>query len=366
MKATATIRRLTRTTTVALFLAFSFISGAQAQVTIDQSYIESFVGQVFDVDQYLAAENDAALDPLIAASGENQTWDFSTLSYADTMGGSYHFMTMPAETPLADDAAYASADYVIEGTFSESVGETESDSTFWTYHSANADSASSHGGVFIYQTDVDGDGESPDTLAFAFDPPRKNLVFPLTYGTTWQQTTTSSFGSTTTTDYEVDGYGTVIAPGGETNQCLRIRSQDEGGLTVSYEFICEGGAFSATLSETSAGGVSFTDGSVTLWSVSSAVARDEVDAPERYRLTLDGPNPFTERTSATLHLDRSETVQVALYDLTGRLVQQVASGRLPAGVHPVEIAGTGLASGTYVLRAEAGGIVRSELIVRVR
>lgn len=366
MTASATISQFFKTTSAALVALLLLATGAHAQVTLDQSHIESLVGQVYDVDEYVAADFDEALVTLVSLSGENQTWDFRTVSYADTVDASFHIMMMPAQTPLADDAAFASADYVIENIITEIVDGTETDSTFWTYHSVNADSASSHGGVYIFTTDIDEDGVAPDTVTTTYNPPRKELVFPLSYGTTWQQTADVSGGGGITTSYEVDAYGTVIAPNGETSECLRIKKEYDQFTTVSYEFVCEDSNISASLSSLTSGGLTIASGSISVWTLASAVARDEVAAPGGYRLTLDGSNPFSDRTRVTLHLDRSETVQMALYDMAGRLVRQLEAGRLPAGTHPVEIDGRDLSSGTYLLRAEAGGIVRSELLVRVR
>lgn len=97
------------------------------------------------------------------------------------------------------------------------------------------------------------------------------------------------------------------------------------------------------------------------------VGRGEVgERPASFAVSAAYPNPFRDRTVLSLHLDRSQPVTATLFDVRGRRVRTVRDGRLPAGVHVLEIDGTGLPSGPYVLRISGRDVVRTQVVTRVR
>ena len=72
------------------------------------------------------------------------------------------------------------------------------------------------------------------------------------------------------------------------------------------------------------------------------------------------PNPFNPRTTIGYHLDRQQTVRVAVFDLSGRRVAVLVDQLHEAGKHTViwsgcDAGGRQLASGTYVVRIETPG-----------
>ncbi len=75
------------------------------------------------------------------------------------------------------------------------------------------------------------------------------------------------------------------------------------------------------------------------------------------RLWPVAPNPFNPRTAIGFTLARDTRVEVAVYDVRGRLVRRVLDGTLEAGAHPVAATwdgnddqGRAAPSGTYFLR----------------
>jgi len=78
-------------------------------------------------------------------------------------------------------------------------------------------------------------------------------------------------------------------------------------------------------------------------------------------------NPFnsstTIRFSTPLKLGGTE---VAVYDLSGRLVRSLFEGRVEAGEHTVVFDGEGLAAGIYLIKMESRGRVevRKALLIR--
>jgi len=97
--------------------------------------------------------------------------------------------------------------------------------------------------------------------------------------------------------------------------------------------------------------------------VLATVTQGTVDAPVlarlRPRLLPAYPNPFNPATTVRFELPAPQEIALRLYDLQGRLVRTLAAGSYGAGPHALPWDGTDdtgrrVASGTYVLRLEAG------------
>lgn len=78
------------------------------------------------------------------------------------------------------------------------------------------------------------------------------------------------------------------------------------------------------------------------------------------------PNPFNPTTQISFTLPEAGSVRLAVYDLTGRLVQLVMDSSLPAGVHSARFDGSNLASGRYLYRLETPtkSITKSMLLLK--
>jgi hypothetical protein len=77
------------------------------------------------------------------------------------------------------------------------------------------------------------------------------------------------------------------------------------------------------------------------------------------------PNPFNPKTTVSYDLPRAEHVRITVHAVDGRRVATLVDGQREAGRHEVvwqgfDDAGRRVASGTYLMRMEAGG----ELFVR--
>jgi len=81
---------------------------------------------------------------------------------------------------------------------------------------------------------------------------------------------------------------------------------------------------------------------------------DNLGMPDEYALSQNYPNPFNPETSINFELPAEGYVTLKIYDLLGREIRTLISGELNAGYHSVRFAGTGLASGVYVYRLNAG------------
>ncbi|NNE43027.1 MAG: T9SS type A sorting domain-containing protein, partial [Gemmatimonadetes bacterium] len=95
-------------------------------------------------------------------------------------------------------------------------------------------------------------------------------------------------------------------------------------------------------------------------SLSPNIAAPGVSAiagPE-FGLAAPRPNPATGPVRISFALDRETDVRLAVFDIRGRLVETLRSGRFAAGSYDVAIDASRLSSGVYLYRLDAGA--RSE------
>lgn len=76
--------------------------------------------------------------------------------------------------------------------------------------------------------------------------------------------------------------------------------------------------------------------------------------PMGYALLGAYPNPFNPTTAISYQISAVSFVNLAVYNISGRMVTEVVNGWRDAGVHEVTFDGSSLASGIYVYRLEAG------------
>ncbi len=95
-----------------------------------------------------------------------------------------------------------------------------------------------------------------------------------------------------------------------------------------------------------------------------SVEPDEL--PETVRLAQNYPNPFNPTTSITYELPSPGPVRLEVFDATGRSVAVLADGVQPAGRHSVRFDASGLPSGLYVYRLQAGGAALTRKMTLIR
>jgi len=78
--------------------------------------------------------------------------------------------------------------------------------------------------------------------------------------------------------------------------------------------------------------------------------------PTAYALRQNYPNPFNPTTDIVFDLPRSGAVRLAVYDLSGRLVETLVQQTLPIGQYRVTFSAPDLASGIYICRLDAGSV----------
>jgi hypothetical protein len=66
------------------------------------------------------------------------------------------------------------------------------------------------------------------------------------------------------------------------------------------------------------------------------------------------PNPFNPSTTLTFTLPKAARTKLRIYDVAGRVVQSLDAKLFNAGVNQLSFDGSGLPSGVYFARLDAG------------
>jgi hypothetical protein len=81
--------------------------------------------------------------------------------------------------------------------------------------------------------------------------------------------------------------------------------------------------------------------------------------PTDFQLCSNFPNPFNPSTMIVFYLPRAEFVTLKVYDMTGRMIEELIRGQVPSGEHRLQWSAQGLASGVYLCRMESRGFAQT-------
>jgi len=93
---------------------------------------------------------------------------------------------------------------------------------------------------------------------------------------------------------------------------------------------------------------------------------DVVATPDNFGIVSAFPNPFNNHTRITYNLPEAQKVDLALFDLSGRRVLDIASGSHKAGHYSVTIEGSDLTSGIYIAQCKSGLKTSQRKIILVK
>lgn len=90
------------------------------------------------------------------------------------------------------------------------------------------------------------------------------------------------------------------------------------------------------------------------------------DAPGRFFLHPNFPNPFNPVTLIQYEVPATAHVRIRVFDLLGRLVATLVDRPVSAGLHRTPFDAANLPSGVYVYRMEAGAFVRTRQMILLK
>jgi photosystem II stability/assembly factor-like uncharacterized protein len=88
--------------------------------------------------------------------------------------------------------------------------------------------------------------------------------------------------------------------------------------------------------------------------------------PVEFSLSQNHPNPFNPSTTIRYGLPARSRVALAVFNTLGQQVEQLVNGDIEAGYHEVKFDGSGLSSGVYFYRIEAGSFVQTRKLLLIR
>jgi len=98
----------------------------------------------------------------------------------------------------------------------------------------------------------------------------------------------------------------------------------------------------------------------------SDIVEVTVDAPLTFALEQNQPNPFNPTTVISYNLPMNANVKLTVYDALGKEVTKLVSGMQTAGNYKINFNGSGLASGVYYYRIQAGDIVQTKKMILMK
>ncbi len=369
-----------RTLLLSLFLlalyAFT-LHAVQAQPVLESTTLVQLQNKRDDQRRYHVLDTYVEqLTPLFELTGENQTWDFSTLAYEDTsFGVPITYLSYREDLPGATH--FSDATMVL----------LSADSTY-TYMRLQQD------GMYWL-------GVASDT--FVVRAPRPYLFYklPLTYQTSWsttidldslqfygfdayRDTTGLLTGDQIRIEWSVDGYGTLVTPAGSA-PCLRLTQKFIYiGLSAPFPAELEVGRNvtfitppDLQLSAFIAGGLKISTGFPPTYSIvplsgyyathtyTALTASESEFLPESFTLEAY-PAPAREVAYVRVNLARGTPLTVHLYNLLGQKLSTMQKDWLPAGIHTLKLPLSDLAPGVYLLRVQTNTASRSTTLMHVR
>ena len=90
------------------------------------------------------------------------------------------------------------------------------------------------------------------------------------------------------------------------------------------------------------------------------------EPPHEFALKGAAPNPFNATTVLSYELRVPSQVRLTIWDTAGRLVATLADEWQTAGIHTATFDGTGLSSGIYLAKLEAGEFTATQKLVLLK
>jgi len=100
--------------------------------------------------------------------------------------------------------------------------------------------------------------------------------------------------------------------------------------------------------------------------VPTSIEDSENELPTTRTLLPAYPNPFNPTTILRFELNTPQPVRLSVYDLLGREIAVLVDQLMPAGLHQSRFDATGLSSGVYITRLQAGNQVQTGKLMLIK
>jgi len=93
---------------------------------------------------------------------------------------------------------------------------------------------------------------------------------------------------------------------------------------------------------------------------------ENIETPDSYSLKQNYPNPFNPSTRISFTIPKNEFVNITVYDVSGRIVQEILNSRMKAGDYTFEFNGSELSTGAYFYRIRAGDFSETKKMILLK
>lgn len=100
--------------------------------------------------------------------------------------------------------------------------------------------------------------------------------------------------------------------------------------------------------------------------VPTSIDNADNELPTGITLLPAYPNPFNPTTTLRFELNTPQPVRLSVYDLLGREIAVLVDQLMPAGLHQSRFDATGLSSGVYITRLQAGSQVQTGKLMLIK
>jgi len=88
--------------------------------------------------------------------------------------------------------------------------------------------------------------------------------------------------------------------------------------------------------------------------------------PTEFALSQNYPNPFNPTTTIEFALPQNSNVKLVVYDVLGRVIEELVNSDLSAGYHRVNFNASNLASGIYFYSIQAGDYTNVKKLILLK
>ena len=100
--------------------------------------------------------------------------------------------------------------------------------------------------------------------------------------------------------------------------------------------------------------------------VITGITEREGEVPQQFMLCQNFPNPFNPSTTIRYGLPQRSQVTLSVFNTLGQQAALLQDGEQEAGYHEVKFDGSGLSSGVYFYRIQAGSFIQTRKLLLVR
>ena len=111
------------------------------------------------------------------------------------------------------------------------------------------------------------------------------------------------------------------------------------------------------------------EGHIPLWSSNEIINTgilNDVEIPENISISSVYPNPFNPSTNIEFSLDRAGDVNIGIYDINGRLVQELVQDNFSKGIYSIDWNASMYPSGVYFVKITLGNMSANQKLVLMK